>query len=85
MQGGEFDRLSPAELRAMCEWWNQREMFKDHRAGVLACAIVNCQIPRDSGVEPFSPWDFFPSLERLKPQPPSAEQVYAELRARLCS
>lgn len=84
MPGAEFDSLSTGELRAMLEWCEMRECVKDQRAGVLACAIVNSQISKDSGIKPFAPWDFFPRLEKLKPPPPSDAEAFALIVAAFC-
>ena len=48
------------------ETWKTQQHALDYRAGVIAAAAVEPYRDRDKHSQPFTPWDFFPSL----PEPP---------------
>lgn len=84
MGGSEFDSLTLPEVRRLYKAWETRESRKDLRAGMIVSMIANTNRDPKTCPDPFAPWDFFPSLERLKPKPLTAEETFNLLRATLC-
>lgn len=68
----------------MREAWEQRVRREDLRAGVLASLVVN-MFGRGKNDPPLHPADFFPSLDELRPPPPTLEQEEARLDALFAS
>lgn len=84
MGSSEFGSLTLPELRRLYKAWENRQAREDLRAGMIVSMIANTNRDPKTTPEPFAPWDFFPSLERMKPKPLTPEQKYELLRATFC-
>ena len=81
MPRAEFDSLSLPEVHLIYKAWERREARKDLRAGMIVSMIANTNRDPKTNPNAFAPWDFFPSLEDMKPPPPTPEERYEMLRA----
>lgn len=75
--------MSPAEVHDHREAWRERERRADWRFGMLAAAISNPYRDSARQAQPFHPADFFPSLEDMRPPPPSDEELASKIEAAL--
>lgn len=73
--------MSPAEVRDLLDAWQARERRRDFRAGQICFLLAEINRDREARPTPFCPADFFPSLEQLRPEPPSADQLEQKLEA----
>lgn len=83
MTPDELARLSPGELAAYRQAWEERQVREDLRAGYIATILANANRDTKKRPRPYQPWDFFPSLQRFRPAPPTPEELYAMLKAGL--
>lgn len=77
----ELGAMSPAEVRELLDAWQARERRLDFRAGQVCFLLAEINRDRESRPTPFSPADFFSSLEALRPEPPSVDQLEQKLEA----
>ena len=73
--------MSPAEVGGLLRAWSARERRADRRAGVIAMVLAEINRDADKRSQPFHPADFFPSLERERPEPPSGEELNGKIEA----
>lgn len=73
--------MSPAEVGDLLGAWRERERRHDFRAGQICFLLAEVNRDREHKPSPFSPADFFPSLEHLRPEPPGAEMLEQKLEA----
>lgn len=73
--------MSPAEVGELLDAWRERERRLDFRAGQICFLLAEINRDRENKPTPFSPADFFPSLEHMRPEPPSADQIEQKLEA----
>jgi hypothetical protein len=71
--------MAPREVAELREAWVERERRADYRAGVIACLLANAHRDDKAKPTPFHVADFFPSLEDLRPEPPSDEELERKL------
>lgn len=81
MHAAELDATAPAELHALRVAWSERERRLDWRFGMLAVCVSSPHRDTTAHPSPFHPADFFPSLDDLRPEPPSDDELEAKLRA----
>lgn len=81
MRSDELEGLAPGEIYELRQAWADRERRADLRAGVIAACVANPYRNTSEHPRPFHPADFFPSLEDLRPQPPSDEELDAKIEA----
>lgn len=70
MRADELDGMSPADFGALVSEWRAEQRRLDYRAGVIAVLV------RGGGCHPA---DFFPSLDVMRPPPPSEEELERKL------
>lgn len=73
--------MPPAEVRELLEAWRARERRADFRAGQVCFLLAEINRDRERRATAFSPADFFPSLEDLRPDPPSEDELEAKMEA----
>jgi hypothetical protein len=79
MHAEEFGRLNLAELFALIEVWTKREQRQDLRAARICRVMANMH--RGKNTAPFDDWDFFESLESMRPEPPTDEELEKKIEA----
>ena len=79
MQAEEFGRLNLAELFELIEVWNKREKRQDFRAARICQVMANMN--RGKNTPPFDAWDFFESLESMRPEPPADDELERKIEA----
>ena len=73
--------MPPADVHDLVEAWRARERMADFRAGQVCFLLAEINRDKERRPQPFSPADFFPSLEDLRPEPPSEDELEAKLDA----
>ena len=73
--------MSPAEVRDLLDAWEARERRPDFRAGQVCWLLAEINRDREARPVPFCPADFFPSLELLRPDPPTDDQLERKMEA----
>lgn len=75
MTPAELGALGPADVRALLDAWAARERRADLRAAHLTAMYANFHRNTREFPYPFHIADFFPSLDSLRPPPPTAEEL----------
>lgn len=78
MMADEFDRLTVEELARLRAIWFEREQRLDMRAARVCWVIAESNRTKPPA---FDPADFFPSLNSLRPAPPTDEEMERKLDA----
>lgn len=81
MHTAELGSMSPGDVYALREAWQRREQRADLRAGQICFLLAETNRNREKNPWPFSPADFFPSLEEFRPDPPSEADLERKLDA----
>lgn len=88
MSRRELDRVSAGELGDVIAEWRKREeaeqdreLAMDWRFGQLCSLLANVHRNPDKAPWPYHPADFFGSLERFRPPPPTDDEMTAKLNA----
>ncbi|MFN0133429.1 MAG: hypothetical protein ACKVW3_12995 [Phycisphaerales bacterium] len=68
-------------MAELIDAWREREKRKDFRAGQVCALLAEVNRDHKKKPQPFSPADFFGSLEDLRPGPPSDEELEAKFEA----
>lgn len=79
MTAAELGGLGPQDVHDLIEAWNDRERRADLRAGQVCYLLAEINRDRETRREPFSPADFFPSLEIYRPESPPDEDLEAKI------
>ncbi len=77
----ELGRLSPGDVRELLHAWRERERRLDFRAGQICSILAEINRDHERRSAPFSPADFFPSLEDLRPDSPGDDELERKLDA----
>lgn len=77
----ELGSMSPGDVFAVRDAWARRQQREDMRAGQICFLLAETNRNREKNPWPFSPADFFPSLEQFRPGPPSDEDLERKLNA----
>lgn len=75
----EFGRLTLRQLQELADAWEGEQRRADLRAAQIC--VVMAEAHRSKTARPFEVWDFFPSLETLRPPPPSDEELERKMLA----
>lgn len=79
MSFDEFGRLTLGELQELADVWEDGQRRADLRAAQIC--VVMAEAARGKNSRPFEVWDFFTSLEVLRPPPPSDEELERKIEA----
>lgn len=79
MPAAEFEALDPEDLGELVGAWRARERRLDLRHAVLGMLVANMFRGKDS--RPVHAWDLFPSLESMRPPPPTSEELARKAEA----
>jgi hypothetical protein len=79
MHADEFSRLSTIELRELLDKWREKQQREDYRAAKICVLLAEVNRDQKKKPIPFEVWDFFTSLEPLKPAPPSPQELAAKV------
>lgn len=79
MSFDEFGRLTLRELQELADAWEDGQRRADLRAAQIC--VVMAEAHRAKNARPFEVWDFFASLEVLRPPPPSDEELERKITA----
>lgn len=81
MQAEEFSQLSTVELRELLKTWREKQQREDYRAAKICVLLAEVNRDHKKKPKPFEVWDFYASLETLKPPPPTAEELMAKVES----